>query len=376
MLLSRVDALSPDAQRLLRTASVCCGQAVPDRLLAEVAGIGDSEFFSGLREAVENHLLLIDRQRHSYAFRHALTRDAVYEDMLPGERVRLHAAYGTTLARDPTLAGEGAAAVPSALASHWYAALDLPRALPAVIDAASHAMASYAPAEALRHLERAQEIWPQVQDARVRTSLDEAEVSRLAAEAAYQCGALDRSKSLLADALAGLPTDFDPVRRALLLERYALTQRESGCAAEAVATLREALALLPESQPSRVQAVVLATLASTLARSSELEEGAQVAQRAVAAADAAGAKDVQADATVTLGVAISYLGPAEAGLGSLRSGVALALEFASRRPRCAGTSTFPTSWSCWDGIRRRPGRRARDLSSRRGPGCRARTAST
>ena len=46
----------------------------------------------------------------------------------------------------------------------------------------------------------------------------------------------------------------------------------------------------------------------------------------MAAADAAGAKDVQADATITLGVAISYLGPAEAGLGPLRSGVALALE--------------------------------------------------
>ena len=150
--------------------------------------------------------------------------------------------------------------------------------------------------------------------------------SRLAAEAAYQCGALDRSKSLLADALAGLPADFDPVRRALLLERYALAQRESGWAAEAVATLREALALRPESQPSRVQAVVLATLASTLARSFDLEEGAHVAQRAVAAADAAGAKDVKADATITLGVAISYLGPAEAGLGPLRSGVALALE--------------------------------------------------
>ena len=236
VLLSRVDTLSPDAQRLPRTASVCCGQAVPDRLLAEVAGIGDSEFFSGLREAVENHLLLIDRQRHSYAFRHALTRDAVYEDMLPGERVRLHAAYG--------------------------------------------------------------------------------------------------------------------------------------------ATLREALALLPESQPSRVQAVVLATLASTLARSSELEEGAEVAQRAVAAADAAGARDVQADATITLGVAISYLGPAEAGLVRCVRGWRWRWSSTSRRPRCAGTSTFPTSWSCWDGIRRRPGRRARDLSSRRGPGCRARTAST
>ena len=46
----------------------------------------------------------------------------------------------------------------------------------------------------------------------------------------------------------------------------------------------------------------------------------------MAAAAAAGARDVEADATITLGVAISYLGPAEAGLGPLRSGVALALE--------------------------------------------------
>jgi DNA-binding NarL/FixJ family response regulator len=326
VLLSRVDALSTDAQRLLRTASVCCGQAVPDRLLGDVAGMADGEFFRGLREVVENHLLLVDSQAQSYAFRHALTRDAVYEDMLPGERVRLHAAYGAALARDPTLAGTAGGMVPLALAHHWYAALDLPRALPAVIDAASRAMASYAPAEALRQLERAQQMWPRVPDARQRTGLDEAEVSRLAAEAAYQSGALDRSKSLLADALAGLPAGFDPVRRVLLLERYAVTQRDSGGPAEAVATLREALALLPEGQASRAQAVVLAALAGALVRSSDLEDAAQLARQAVAAAAVATARDVEADATITLGLAIAYLGPAEAGLGPLRSGVALAVE--------------------------------------------------
>jgi len=328
VLLSRVDELSPDALRLLRTASVCCGPAVPDRLLAEVAGVEEGEFFIGLREAVENHLLMVDPTGQSYAFRHALTRDAVYEDMLPGERVRLHAAYGAALARDPALAGEqgkATAAVPLALAHHWYAALDLPRALPAVIVAAGHAMASYAPAEALRQLERAQQIWARVTDAPQRTGLDEAEVSRLAAEAAYQSGAVDRARSLLAGALAGLPTDFDPARRALLLERYAVTQRDAGWPAEAVATLREALALLPAGPATRAHAVVLATLASALTRSSETGEAAQVARQAVDLAGAAGAADVEADATITLGVAMAYLGPAESGLGPLRSGVALAL---------------------------------------------------
>ena len=94
-------------------------------------------------------------------------------------------------------------------------------------------MDSYAPAEALRHLERALEIWPRVADARQRTGLDRVEVSRRAAEAAYRSGALDRSRSLLADAMAELPADVDPVRRALLLERYALDQRDSGAPAEA-----------------------------------------------------------------------------------------------------------------------------------------------
>ncbi|HEY9244015.1 MAG TPA: AAA family ATPase, partial [Streptosporangiaceae bacterium] len=324
VLLSRVDELSRDGQRLLRTASVA-GRTVPDRLLAEVAGVGQPDLFAGLREAVESHLLLVDPSGQGYAFRHALTRDAVYEDMLPGERVQLHAAYAAALDRDPGLAGDEAA-LPAALAYHWYAALDLPRALPAAIDAARHAMASYAPAEALRHLDRAQQIWPRVPDAEQRTGLDQVEVSRLAAEAAYRSGAVGRSATLLADALAGLPDSADPVRRALLLERYALAQRDAGRPEDSVTTLRQALALLPAGDTSRAHAVVLAALASALMRTSGMEQAAGAAERALAAARAAGARDVEADVAITLGSASSYLGPGEAGLGPLREGVRLALE--------------------------------------------------
>jgi len=212
VLLSRVDALSPGAQKLLRTASVA-GRAVSDRLLADVAGIPEAEFYTTLRETVENHLLVVDPSGYGYTFRHALTRDAVYEDMLPGERVRLHAAYGEALERDPRLASD-AAALPATLAYHWYAALDLPRALRATVDAARAALTSYGPAEALRHLERALEIWPRVADAEQRTGLDQVEVSRLAADAAYRSGALDRAQSLIADALAELPAGARPERRA------------------------------------------------------------------------------------------------------------------------------------------------------------------
>jgi tetratricopeptide (TPR) repeat protein len=334
VLLSRVDAVSPAAQRLLRTASVA-GRVVPDRLLAEVAGLDEAELFAALREAVENHLLLVDHTGHSYAFRHALTRDAVYDDMLPGERGRLHAAYGEALERDRTLAGD-AAAVPALLAHHWYAALDLPRALPATIEAATSATASYAPAEALRHLERALEIWPRVADAGQRTGLDLVEVNRLAAEAAYRSGAVGRSLSLLEAALAGLPPGFDPVRRALLLERRGQALRDASRPAESVAALEHALALLPGEPATRAHAVVLASLARSLTHVADMQAAAGEATRAVAAARAAGAKDVEADAAITLGAARTYLDPSDPGVDSLREGVRLALGIGASMIAMAG----------------------------------------
>jgi DNA-binding CsgD family transcriptional regulator/tetratricopeptide (TPR) repeat protein len=327
VLLSRVDALSEDAQRLLRVVSVA-GRTVPDELLAAVAGPGEAERYAALREAVENHLLLIGAGGRGYTFRHALTRDAVYEDVLPGERVRLHAAYAEALTREPRLAGaEGELA--AALAYHWYAALDLPQALPAAIEAARHAMTSYAPAEALRHLERALELWPRVSDAEQRTGLDLTEVSRLAAEAAYRSGTLNRAGSLLADALAQLPAAASPVRRALLLEQHAVIQRDSGRQPAAVASLEQALALLPAAggaDARRAHAVLLATLAGVLMRGSEMERAADVSRQAVAAARAAGAREAEADAAITLGLGMAYLDEPEAGLESLRAGVTLALE--------------------------------------------------
>ncbi len=323
LLMSRVDALSTDAQRLLRTAAVG-GRTVAEPLLRAVAGLGEPELYATLHEVVERQVLLVDPGDQGYAFRHALTREAVYEDMLPGERVRLHAAYGAALSADPGLAGDDAA-LPAALAYHWYAAHDLPRALPAAIDAARHALVIYAPAEALRHLERVLEIWPQVEDAEQRVNLDRAEVSRLAAEAAYQSGAIDRSESLLADALARLPEGADPERRALLLSQYAYAQNFSGQRVEAVASLERAQALLAEGQPTRTHALVLMSLAR-ITSTSDMEGMAQLASRAVAIAGAVGARDVEADAAITLGTVASYLGSAEAGLDRLRSGLRSALE--------------------------------------------------
>src|SRR6185437_3031169 len=341
MLLSRTDTLTANAQKLLRTASVA-GRAVSDGLLSEVAGLDEAELYGALRETVDGHLLIVDPSGLGYAFRHALTRDAVYEDMLPGERVRLHAAYAAALDRDPALGGDDTDA--SALAYHWYAALDLPRALPAAVRAAARAAAAGAPAEALRLLERALEIWPRVADARERTGMDRVDVSRLAAEAAYRAGTLDRARSLLADALSERSADApeaDPVPHALLLERYAMVQRDLGEPAVATQTLQRALGLLPPDQVTRAHAVVLATMASSQMRADDMAGCAETAKRAIEAARATGAKEAEADASISLGSSLCYLGTTEAGLASLRAGLRLARELSGypadggARPRAA-----------------------------------------
>ncbi|MGH3246377.1 MAG: LuxR C-terminal-related transcriptional regulator, partial [Trebonia sp.] len=186
-----------------------------------------------------------------------------------------------------------------------------------------------APAEALRLLERALEIWPRVADARERTGMDRVGVSRLAADAAYRSGALDRARSLLADALAELSADApdgDPLQHALLLARYAMVQRDSSEPAAAASTLQRAFGLLPSDQVTRAHAVVLATMAGSQMRADDMISCAQTAERAIEAARAVGAKDAEADASVSLGSALSYVGSTEAGLASLRDGLRLALE--------------------------------------------------
>ena len=145
-------AAQPGGRAERRTRSGCCAPPrwpagrSPDRLLAEVAGTRRGRAVRGAaRGGREPPAAWSTPAASGYAFRHALTRDAVYEDMLPGERVRLHAAYGEALAARPAAGRATRRALPAALAHHWYAALDLPRALPAAIDAARHAMACYAP---------------------------------------------------------------------------------------------------------------------------------------------------------------------------------------------------------------------------------------
>ena len=323
VLLSRAEQLSGPAQRLLRTAAVA-GRWVPERLLAEVAAVPAAELYEALREAVDASLLLVDATGRGYAFRHALTRDAVYGDLLPGERVELHTAYAEALERDPGLAGDDAS-VAATLAVHWYAAHDMPRALAASVQAGRRAMAAFAPAEARQHLERALEVWRSVPDAETRAGADQVEVLQLTARATFQVGDPERALTLLQQALDLIDADRDPERAALVVEQRAITGRALGDNRGGIEELEAVLARLPEAPPTVARAAVLGQLASRLMRMGS-ERSPEVGRTALVAARAVGSKEQEASALITLGGTLSYLVDAVEGEAALREGLRMALD--------------------------------------------------
>ena len=82
------------------------GRAGPVR---RVAGAAETDIEGPLREAVAAQILTIDPQNRpdAYRFRHALLAEAVYDDLLPSERRRLHAAYAAALDARPVAARRG-----------------------------------------------------------------------------------------------------------------------------------------------------------------------------------------------------------------------------------------------------------------------------
>ena len=81
----------PSRPRQVLAVAAVAGRRVPHRLLATVAGLDDRDLLEALREAVAHQLLVTRPGEDGYEFRHALLREVVDADLLPGERARLHA---------------------------------------------------------------------------------------------------------------------------------------------------------------------------------------------------------------------------------------------------------------------------------------------
>ncbi|MEU4369391.1 helix-turn-helix transcriptional regulator [Micromonospora chersina] len=283
LLLARVDRLPEPAQRVLRIAAAG-GTRFAHQLLAEVAGLPEAELEDALRAAVAGQLVVADPDG-DYEFRHALFREAVHDDLLPGEHARLHARYAAAIEAQPHLVAAGRA--PAEIAHHWYAAHDHPRALTAARAAAAAAADRYAYAEQSRLLERVLELWELVPDAGDRLGMDHLRLLEETVAAANTAGDLSRALTLTRAALAEVDSAAEPLRAARLLDQrgrlLALLGKSDGAA-----ELGEAYRLaagVPDG-PERVG--LLSDIAAHLMKV-DPAQAASVAAEATVGAEAVGA---------------------------------------------------------------------------------------
>jgi DNA-binding CsgD family transcriptional regulator len=146
----RTDRLSEDARRVLIHAAVA-GRRFDFALLQQLTHHDEQELLSLLKELISAQLV-VEESEERFAFRHALTRQAVYTDLLVRERKALHRTIAETMEHlyAPTFD-----AYLADLAYHFYKAGAWEKALEYGQRSGEKAQAIYAPRAAIEQFSRA-----------------------------------------------------------------------------------------------------------------------------------------------------------------------------------------------------------------------------
>lgn len=235
----RLDSLSPECVEVLRIAAVL-GDEFSIAHLASLEGDAGETLLELLGEASAAHVLDDARSRGRLAFRHALIRRTLLEELGVAQRIALHRRAAEML---EAAYGDEVAMHAAELAHHWFECAAAGHAAAAVswsVRAAQHASVQRAYDDAARHMERALEavdlLVPSAQARRGELLLElgalrVANAERARARAAYRDAAavareLDRS-DLLGSAAVGfagvaeMGAPPDPEKQDLLEEALA-----------------------------------------------------------------------------------------------------------------------------------------------------------
>jgi DNA-binding CsgD family transcriptional regulator len=318
LLLSRVERVSDAAQQVLRAAAVAGGGAADD-LVRAASGLPDAAYEEAVREAAGHQLLAPDGPV-GYRFRHALLREAVYGDLMPGERTRLHARLASLLADVPGAAAE--------LAHHSMASHDIPGAFAASIRAGSAAERLGAPAEAHRHYDLALELWVRVEAAEQIAGMTRGKLGLKSALAAAASGDVPRAVHLLRHIRDWVSAQKGPAEIAELRCRvgerlaYHLLQGENTqWYAEALVVAEATVRETQDEPPTWYRARAMATYAIALMAAHRNDDARDWAGRAREAARAAGSASVEADALATTGQLALRTGGSDEAIGLFAAAV-------------------------------------------------------
>ena len=301
------------------------GQRTDHPLLTETSGLDERTLRDALREAVDSHILVADDDGR-YRFRHALLREVVEDDLLPGERAALHLALARAL--EQRVDEQAGAVLTAAVAHHFAAAGEQPAALEWSVRAATAAERVYAHGEARALLERALELWDRVPDAEARAGEDHVSLLWRAGQAASALGHPGRQLALYESALEELDPASDPHRASKMLEGIARAQRSLNRPKSSIETLERALELVEgvDGKEGEARARLLAGLARGRMLDGRFADSAETARRALEATIAAGMRWAECHARNTLGFSLAMIGEVDEGAEQLREAIRIARE--------------------------------------------------
>ncbi|WP_194818246.1 helix-turn-helix transcriptional regulator [Nocardia sp. XZ_19_385] len=275
-----------DAPREVLQLAAVAGSPVEHDLLAAAAELPAAQLRNTLRQLIDHHLLLPTDT--GYEFRHVLIREAVYQDLLPIERKRLHARLTELLRDQPGLLPPERGN--AELSRHAHAAGQHSTALTSALAAAMDAAQAGAHPERLHHLDVVLEIWSKVADEQTvdlgaatqrlidywtRTTdsnpephrtTDHPKLERLVVlehivDACGHTNAVKRGIKAADQALAQINSESEPVRAARLHQQRAQLRNQNGTGGHE--DLQQALTLLPADPPTLLRGEILAELAAT-----------------------------------------------------------------------------------------------------------------
>jgi DNA-binding CsgD family transcriptional regulator/type II secretory pathway predicted ATPase ExeA len=263
LLVRRTRSCSAATGELLRVVATGGGRA-PRRLvgavLSHAGGAGEGELDASVDEAVRAQLLDVEPDGE-LALRHALLSEALYADLLPGERRAWHGRW-----LDALEAGGGSAVRAAEVAEHADRAGEQRRALVWSLRAARAAEAVYAYGEAHRQYARVRRLWPTVPEAGEVTGEDVVDVFTRAAAIAAICDRDDDAVEIIEGVRSWLQPDpaADAVRLGVLEATYARVLLEVGRADAALVAARRAVELVPASPPTSARGIVVSGLVHVL----------------------------------------------------------------------------------------------------------------
>ncbi len=317
VLLIPMEDLSSSAREVVRVSAVV-GRPVEHEVLRVVAGLDEERLLPALRETVDNGVLVSERETGLFRFRHALLREAVYDDLHAAETAAFHRAIAAALQ------ASGAEANPAELGRHWEAVGELAPALEAFFGAglASSGVSAYS--EALHHFEHALELWDRSPSDDRDFSFDRVDILGNAAEAARWTGDFERAQELCRAALHLVNESADPARAAALYER--LGRYEPWNIQASRAAYARALELLPEAATSE-RARLLTDDALALSWNWRWQDAKARAEAALQTALTVGSPADEGSARAVLGVATANFGDSRRGERELRRALELVQKF-------------------------------------------------